>query len=339
MKSLLHNPVPCGLGRLAFRQAISIMTEPQTFNEEAPRLSMDPEFSKKEVRILVLGKSGSGKSTLINTMLGTQKAKQSAGAQPTNHEPIELHREVFGRTTIFAYDTKGLCDPSKQKELLAEIQKECPNGFDLILICYKMSERKDDGLFHSLKMLAGVFGDELWARTIFVLTFANIFVLQKENEDITAIGEVREAIDKEKDCIRDMIRKKLNLAEKVFNSIPFVVAGSKKNFELPTTDNWLIDLWNESVKYCANEARPFLSKVAIYRLVIECVAIGSGIVVGGLIGAAIGSLVLPGVGTITTAATGAKVGACAGGVVGGVAVGIIVGGKRLNDMYKKDVPA
>ena len=175
------------------------MTELQPFTEEAPLLSMDPEFHKDEIKILVLGKSGSGKSTLINIMLGIQKAKQSAGAQPTNHEPIELHYKVFDRTRVSVYDTKGLCDSTiKQKEFIAKIREKCPNGFHLILICYKMSEREDDALFRSLKILAGVFGNELWARTIFVLTFANVFLLQKENEDITAVEKVREAIIQEK---------------------------------------------------------------------------------------------------------------------------------------------
>lgn len=118
-----------------------------------------------------------------------------------------------------------------------------------------------------------------------------------------------------------------------------MVAGVKKHYELPTTDNWLIDLWNESVKHSASDARPLLSEIATHRLQIELAAIGIGFVTGGVIGAGVGSIGLPGVGSITGAVAGAKVGGVVGSTVGLIGVTTVVGGKRLYDVYKKDIPA
>ena len=146
----------------------------------------------------------------------------------------------------------------KQKEFIAKIREKCPNGFHLILICYKLSDREDDALFRSLKMLAGVFGNELWARAIFVLTFANVFLLQKENKYVTEVEEVREAI----------IQEKRPILPRVYTTV---------------FRSWLQD--QRKITNCqlhsASDGRPFLSEIATHQLQIEIAAIGIGIVTGG----------------------------------------------------------
>ena len=313
----------------------------ETFREMSPPPSSpDPKFKtgQNEVKILVLGKTGSGKSSIINAMLGMCDAKLSFGALPTNHKPIECHCHTFNDTKVKAYDTRGFFDPDVDDSTLIEaFRKECPNGFDLILICHRMIDRIDRSSSDSLKFLTRVLGNDLWNRAIFVLTFTNFFLMHDQIADLRTSDAKAVAIIRKRNEIRDVFRDILigeSIAANICNNIPFVVAGREKEKVLPTTVDWLADLWDKCIERCRDDAKPFLSIVARNRAKIEIGAIGgvvaTGSAIGSGVGSAVGTVFFPGIGTVVGAGVGAGIGAG----VGVISAGVTVGGARLMDKFK-----
>ena len=79
----------------------------------------------------------------------------------------------------------------------------------------------------------------------------------------------------------------------------------KDERKLPTTDDWLKELWETCIDRSSDEARQFLSFIyKIYQAAIDI----AGPVLGASIGAFVGSVV-PIVGTVIGAGIGAGIGA------------------------------
>ena len=127
------------------------------------------------VNILVIGPTGAGKSTLVNALLGDTVAKVKHGAASCQTELV-LHHGNYEGIEITVYDTVGFSDTKGKSEdnIVKEIAKA--NKFDLILICIRMDCRADDKVKKMFKVLCDNISQQMWERTVIVLTFTNMFL-------------------------------------------------------------------------------------------------------------------------------------------------------------------
>ena len=257
----------------------------------------------RPVNILVVGPVGVGKSTLINAMFGEDLVIVKTEINMEVHE-----REYMGvRMKLYVtigFNTRG----KRENNILLDIAKF--DKFDLILICAKLVDRADPHMFSEL---ASVLHEEMWKKTVVILTFANLFI---KLESVVDECEMEKQRNEHKAFVVEFLSERIN--KEVLERIPFCLAGIKHEKKLPMTEDWVKTLWVTCIDRCSDEARPFLSFYARNRGYIEAGSFLGAVGAGAGIGAAVGSIV-PGPGTAIGAVVGAGVGA------GVSLVGIIVG--------------
>ena len=304
-------------------EASSIEQEPQDDDEIVTVLgneNIDPEMVAKleelrvrdePVSILVIGPTGVGKSELVNALFGKDVAEVGHGLESVTSEVVSYEGEYEG-VKIRVYDTVGFRDTGGKSDYSILLNIDKHGQYDLILICTKLGDRADRDM---LVGLASVLHEEMWKRTVVVLTFANHFITLRS---VARMGP-KEAVKKKIDECKKYFIKNLSshVNKDVLEGIPFCLAGVEDEKKLPTTDDWLQTLWETCIERSSDEARPFLTVFAKYQRHIKTgVLLGAGLVVG----ASVGTGVISG-------GTGGSVGAAVGSIVpgAGTAIGAVVG--------------
>ena len=156
-----------------------------------------------------------------------------------------------------------------------------------------MDSRADDKVKKMFTVLCDNISQQMWERTVIVLTFANMFLqLGNIRQLQTTEGKV-EFMKREIDEFRSHVYRYVqgSITDDMFKVIPFCVAGLEDERELlpgTNTNDWLVSLWECCLSRSSDEACNFLTRFGQFRLVFEKSAVGGGALTGGAVGGAIG---------------------------------------------------
>ena len=267
---------------------------------DAPRYS---RIDKEKVDILVVGQTGHGKSTLINKLFGI-RTKVTYGVQPTRHESSERYQVQIGNTTVTVYDTRGLGDRSSSDAQILQSLKSEQKSYDLVLICQRLFDKVDETTQKNLNHLAERLGDNLFEKSIYVFTFGDEYksrcrVYERRHEyiDKDKLNDdlEKEMIDRKEEMKRefDSILKSAGISPHVIREIPACIVSGRKR-TLPTTQDWIPELWNICIKRCEGDAKPFMDSWMDIYLKAAGYGVAAGLVggarVGGVGGALLGAI-------------------------------------------------
>ena len=315
----------------------SVEQDNSNFNEEEAKINEEAikRLLQREepINILVIGPTGAGKSTLINALMGDAVAEEGAGAGSVTAE-VNTYEGKYEGIKLRVYDTTGFSDTRGKSgnSIVKEIASA--NKFDLILICVKMNHRADEGVKKMFEILRENLRSEMWDRSVIVLTFTNAFLQQRSIKKSPNKEEiVRSAIEDFEGHVHGFLSN--TLKKETIDEIPFCIAGEEDERQLPTTDDWLKELWDQCIKRSSEDAGNFLKLIAKYRIaLLKAGAAGGTTVVGAVVGGALGGAagtVVPVTGNIVGGAAGAVIGAGIAGII----TGIVVAVKKLK---KKNQP-
>ena len=220
------------------------MASPQdNFEESSCSTTSEEEFitslcdeQESVKRILVIGPVDSGKLSVIEALFGstslTKLKERDAASQ------VEIY-EINSKIRVYKPIGFGNIEGKSHHDIIKEIARL--NKFHLVLICVRLDLCLDGNVKSMFSILHEEGTDEIWKRSIVVLTHANTFLnLDSINElpNDKLFEKMSDEIKKFKDNIYDFIRKPV--ASDL--EMPFCVAGSVREKNLPTTVDWIDQL-------------------------------------------------------------------------------------------------
>ena len=200
-------------------------------DEEATKLANVYRLLREDrdgLCILVTGRAGVGKSALINSIIGEYKAEEGTSPDGVTTK-VEKYPKKVGDFIITICDSPGLhCGGiNNEKQYLKDLEENC-REVDLHLYCVKMTDRmrKNEGAV--MKKLSRIFGTEnLWRKTLFVLTFANE-VKPPRNPSSSSVDYFSKLVTHWKTFLQDKLIADTSIPEEVAKKVPIVPVGYAK---------------------------------------------------------------------------------------------------------------
>ena len=262
---------------------------------------------KSGAKILVIGHNRIGKSCLINKFIGQDKATVGDSVQPTDHDLIKEIELTIGNKTMTIYDTQGFGDAGTEDRSIVEEAIAKMKQADVILICHKLYGSVDNNSKTLLDELVRGLGNDLMEHAIFVFTFGDEYLIRCEapNDNPEAIKAHMETQESE---VKKLLKKILlgnGIKKEIVNDIPSIITSGKK-VKLPTSENWVDELWGLCEKRCKSDlAIGGLTKRGIFIRAARGAAVG-----------AVAGSIIPGIGNVAGAAIGTIVGGALGAMGG-----------------------
>ena len=332
--------------RLTAEQGVDLLADGGT-KEVLRKLSAT--MTHPELNIVVVGKTGVGKTTMINGLFETEEAQTIIKPHKTQtivshhmriSSPYEAGDADRGRDiTVKVTDTPGteaILGIDNKKYL--KVVSGPINESDIVLYCIRMDDevRTDD--VNLIRFMLKNFGNRLWTRLVFVLTFANRVVADYREEDLqqrcyeVEFGRKQQAL---KTALREV-----GLAEAEIQDTckSLCVAGHPENKRLPFVDDWACPF----IVNCLKSGITDNTKCALLQATWKRINLSRGVTaVAGVTGVAtgIGIIVAGGVlsSTVFTVGIGAPLVCIGAGITIYSAGAGVVQTVRTEIKYNKDM--
>ena len=215
----------------------------------------------KSIDILVTGKTGAGKSSLLNYVLGKTIFKE--GDEKDTHCTSRVQCELSEKNgiKIRAWDSPGLQDGTDDDRYIQDLKLKC-DKVDLMLYCISMEEVRSD--LHTHESAIRKINDlNCWKNTVFVLTFANVIVLELQARgvpDTRIETEFKAQTEEWRNKIKIELTK-LQVDKKIVDNIHVIPAGHPREADLPGCHYWLSSLWSHCLLSMKKSAQAAMIKM------------------------------------------------------------------------------
>ena len=230
--------------RLTAAHGVDLLADRDT--QEVLR-NLSATMTNPKLNIVVVGKTGVGKTTMINGLFETEEAQTII--KPHKTQTIVSHQMTISSPyegtdrgkdiTVTVTDTPGTeaILGINKKDYLKLVSGPINEG-DIVLYCIRMDDevRTDD--VDLIRFMLTNFGNRLWTRIVFVLTFANRVVADHREEDLQQrCYEVE--FGRKQQSLRTALRE-VGIAEaEIENTCKLLcVAGHPKYKSLPFVEDW-----------------------------------------------------------------------------------------------------
>ena len=278
---------------------------------------------KGQLTVVVCGKVQTGKSSLINSLAGTEVAKENVS--PMNQS---LEGTVYG-TQVVVSDGKQqktidvlLCDTpglgaafGNSEEVFQQVVEKVKDA-DLMVYCLDMRMRMEQDDVDGIVKLTSHLGKEIWRNAVFALTYANV-VNPPPHSTADKVHFFQRSLSEWQAVIKQVLKNKTALSEDVITNVSIVPVGYRK-YPPPDGSDWFSSFWKE-VFNKAKDNSVFegidRNNLTIITTTKSWFHYGVGVLAGVAVGALTGGI---GLGVV-----GAAVGGGLGGVGGGATVAIM----------------
>jgi energy-coupling factor transporter ATP-binding protein EcfA2 len=241
--------------------------------------------NSSSVSVFVTGKTGTGKSTLVNGILGTVICKEGHTLKPETTQ-VKSFQLTENGIKVSVWDSPGLQDgTTEESKYLDNIRRNCKGNIDLFLYCIDMSATRfvsGNPDIKAMWQLTNTLGQNMWKNALIVLTFANVYILQVE-DDFDNPEELRknflDEVESWRDVIHQAMQEEVGLDPELVKNVAVVPAGDYNTPEIVPGDGlWLSKLWKESISATRPLAQPAFVKLNTHRLVDASQPAAAGLV-------------------------------------------------------------
>ena len=218
------------------------------------------------VSVLVIGRTGVGKSSLINSLAGSDVAREGDSCKPET-VVVESYKIKYSnpeggeKVELTLWDTPGLEDDDRDpEETLREIEAKCnPTKVDLVFFCVPLNEHRiAKGDKSTAVAFTNKFGVDMWDNAVIAFTCAN--EIQPKPGSSESQHFVRK-LDEWRTGVHEALLTKAKVPKEKVQTIPTIPTGYRQ-CSLPDRSDWITILWACSYNKAKQDAQPAFIKIS-----------------------------------------------------------------------------